>query len=349
MGDVLVCPGCAAEHGDGERFCGRCGMPLVHSGGFEARVSERQERARKVKPQYAQGGLVRVAWTRNQAEAELIEGMLLEEGIPSLLRRPAGFDVPDFMAAGPRDILFARSGLEAAPKCCRLHALNRAFEQRASNRALECLDALRQARLADLQLPRCVAQRTTIDHRKEMPQLAKFQSASLSHPSSIRLVVMIHVLPADCEGVCCSASPGRHAHIFREGLGGDNKKLIWMAIMAARNPYEVLGVKKDAKDDEIRRVYRTLAKKFHPDLNPGNKQAEALFEAIATFHALLAADDRNGPQIIPALDVLPLQNMSPHADICEQRAVGLWRLATQRVPITILPVASALLLSLIHI
>jgi len=114
MGDVLVCPGCAAEHGDGERFCGRCGMPLVHSGGFEARVSERQERARKVKPQYAQGGLVRVAWTRNQAEAELIEGMLLEEGIPSLLRRPAGFDVPDFMAAGPRDILVARSGLEAA-------------------------------------------------------------------------------------------------------------------------------------------------------------------------------------------------------------------------------------------
>lgn len=114
MGAVLVCPGCAAEHGDGERFCGRCGMPLVHRGGSEARVSERQERARKIKPQYAQGRLVRVAWTRNQAEAELIEGMLLEEGIPSLLRRPPGFDVPDFMAAGPRDVLVARSGLEAA-------------------------------------------------------------------------------------------------------------------------------------------------------------------------------------------------------------------------------------------
>jgi hypothetical protein len=57
---------------------------------------------------------VRVAWTRNQAEAELIEGMLLEEGIPSLMRRPAGFDVPDFMAAGPRELLVARSGLEAA-------------------------------------------------------------------------------------------------------------------------------------------------------------------------------------------------------------------------------------------
>ena len=114
MGASLVCPSCASEHGDGERFCPRCGMPLVHPGGGEARVSVRQERARKIKPQYAQGTLARVAWARNQAEAELIEGMLLEEGIPSLLRRPAGFDVPDFMAAGPRDVLVPQSGLEAA-------------------------------------------------------------------------------------------------------------------------------------------------------------------------------------------------------------------------------------------
>ena len=75
----------------------------------------------------------------------------------------------------------------------------------------------------------------------------------------------------------------------------------------------------------------------------GNKQAEALSEAVDTFFDLLAADDRGGPQLLPALDVLPLQNLSPHAEICEQRAIGLWRLATQRVPITILPVASALL------
>ena len=48
---------------------------------------------------------MRVAWARNQAEAELIAGLLLEEGIPSLVRRSGGFDVPDFLAAGPRDIL----------------------------------------------------------------------------------------------------------------------------------------------------------------------------------------------------------------------------------------------------
>ena len=44
---------------------------------------------------------MRVAGARNQAEAEFIQGMLLEEGVPSLLRRSAGFDVPDFLAAGP--------------------------------------------------------------------------------------------------------------------------------------------------------------------------------------------------------------------------------------------------------
>src|SRR4029079_2586929 len=75
----------------------------------------------------------------------------------------------------------------------------------------------------------------------------------------------------------------------------------------------------------------------------GNKQAEVLAEAVHTFFGLLAADDRAAPQLLPALDVLPLQNLSPHAEILEQRAIGLWRLATQRGPITILPVASALL------
>ena len=75
----------------------------------------------------------------------------------------------------------------------------------------------------------------------------------------------------------------------------------------------------------------------------GNKQAEDLFEAVNSFFNLLVADDRHGPQLLPALDVLPMQNLSPHAEICEQRAIGLWSLATQRTPITILPVASALL------
>ncbi len=55
------------------------------------------------------GALVRVAVARNLAEAEFIQALLLEEGIPSMLRRTAGFDVPDFLAAGPRDVLVRQS------------------------------------------------------------------------------------------------------------------------------------------------------------------------------------------------------------------------------------------------
>jgi len=111
---TLVCPRCESEHDGGERFCPACGMPLVLGFALEAPVSERQRRARKIKPEYAQGALVKVTWARNQAEAELIAGMLLEEGIPSLLRRASAFDVPDFMAAGARDVLVPQSGLPAA-------------------------------------------------------------------------------------------------------------------------------------------------------------------------------------------------------------------------------------------
>jgi hypothetical protein len=91
-------------------------MPLTYSSEAAAGrgVTERHERARKIKPQLSEGALVRVAGARNQAEAEFIQGLLLEEGVPSMLRRTAGFDVPDFLAAGPRDILVPEAGVETA-------------------------------------------------------------------------------------------------------------------------------------------------------------------------------------------------------------------------------------------
>jgi hypothetical protein len=91
-------------------------MPLVIAGPqVEAPPpSEAVERARKIKPEFAHGELVRVAGGRNQAEAELIQNLLLEEGVPSLLRRSAAFDVPDFLAAGERDVLVPESGVEVA-------------------------------------------------------------------------------------------------------------------------------------------------------------------------------------------------------------------------------------------
>src|SRR4051812_6801647 len=114
--DPLVCPGCAEPHPLDDRFCRSCGMPLVYAGsvGHDLEVTARQERARKIKPQLSEGELTKVAAGRNQAEAELIQGLLLEEGVPSMLRRSAGFDVPDMLAAGPRDVLVPRSGAEAA-------------------------------------------------------------------------------------------------------------------------------------------------------------------------------------------------------------------------------------------
>jgi transcription-repair coupling factor (superfamily II helicase) len=76
----------------------------------------------------------------------------------------------------------------------------------------------------------------------------------------------------------------------------------------------------------------------------GNREAEALIEPLeAFFHILIDQRDLPAPQLIPALDVLPQQRLSPHSEIAERRAVGLWRISTQRVPVTIAPVAAALL------
>lgn len=90
-------------------------MPLVYAGAGEQRpITKTQERARKIDPRFTRGELVRVATAQNQAEAEMLQGLLLQEGIPSLTKRSGGFDVADFLAAGPRDVLVNQSAEEAA-------------------------------------------------------------------------------------------------------------------------------------------------------------------------------------------------------------------------------------------
>ncbi|MGB7588220.1 MAG: DUF2007 domain-containing protein [Solirubrobacterales bacterium] len=60
------------------------------------------------------GRLVKVAYAQSQAEAEMIQGLLTEHGIPSMLKRAPGFDVPDFLAAGPRHVLVAEAVVDLA-------------------------------------------------------------------------------------------------------------------------------------------------------------------------------------------------------------------------------------------
>ncbi|MEM7222672.1 MAG: J domain-containing protein [Pseudomonadota bacterium] len=58
------------------------------------------------------------------------------------------------------------------------------------------------------------------------------------------------------------------------------------------DPYEVLGVARDASGDDIKRAYRDLAKKLHPDLNPGNADAERQFKDVSQAYGILGDEDK---------------------------------------------------------
>ena len=58
--------------------------------------------------------------------------------------------------------------------------------------------------------------------------------------------------------------------------------------MAKRDYYEVLGVGRDADAKAIKRAYRKLAKKYHPDMNPGDKQAEQKFKEVTEAYNVLS-------------------------------------------------------------
>jgi len=89
-------------------------MPLIYAvdaGQTGGPTSERRTRAQKIKPQYSEGRLVQVARAENLAQAEFIAGLLLEEGIPSMLRGSIAGYAP---VVGTREVLVPESGAQAA-------------------------------------------------------------------------------------------------------------------------------------------------------------------------------------------------------------------------------------------
>jgi curved DNA-binding protein CbpA len=69
-------------------------------------------------------------------------------------------------------------------------------------------------------------------------------------------------------------------------------RIFLLAEAAVKDPYETLGVERSASPDDIQKAYRRLAKKLHPDLNPGNKQAEERFKEVSAAYGLLSDADK---------------------------------------------------------
>jgi len=90
--------------------------------------------------------------------------------------------------------------------------------------------------------------------------------------------------------------------------------------MAERDFYQILGVPRSASQDEIRKTYRKLARKYHPDINPGNKEAEAKFKEISAAHDVLS-----DPEKRKLYDEFGEAGLAPGFDADKARTYKQWQ------------------------
>lgn len=98
----------------------------------------------------------------------------------------------------------------------------------------------------------------------------------------------------------------------------------------ANDPYETLGLQRSATEDDIRRAFRTQAKKYHPDLHPGDAAAEARFKALNAAQALLSDPETRGRFDRGEIDAegQPVPDRRFYRDYAQQAAGARYRPAT---------------------
>ena len=89
--------------------------------------------------------------------------------------------------------------------------------------------------------------------------------------------------------------------------------------MAAKDLYSVLGVQRTASAADIKKSYRKLARKYHPDVNPGNKDAEERFKEVSQAHDILSDTEKR-----KLYDQFGMDGLQAGFDANQARAQRAW-------------------------